>query len=464
MSLWRTKPDRETSALTVPESFPIIIGVEPGSRCNLHCTFCTLTQQRSSTAGNDAFISEPLWHKLAGEFERDVESVIFAGFGEPTLNRRFHEMLIELDARNIPTSFSTNAISLPSRLLATLPKLRCLTHINVSIDSPDPAIYRKMRGGNLHKVLANVRKLSCIKGSFVLSVSSIAMKSNIESLLAMPPLLRELGVKNYIVQSLFDQSEEGLGEALHGLQGARAHLHALERIVRESKINLHYELPGRISLETVAPTEAQTSYFVDLRKSEESRIASRRCMLPWQTTHIDSNGSVFPCCRAAAENSSSLGNLNNQTLSGIWHGRAYQNFRRALLGDGDCPAICATCTVAPVGWPPVRDFAASLLPTQSCLTDGRIEVVARNIGRLAWTESRTPVVGTAGPRDRFSRRATNQWLSAERPAKPQESHVPPGGLAHFRFELSDSADDTPEEFQLVLDGSHWLPGTRFAAS
>ena len=84
----------------------------------------------------------------------------------------------------------------------------------------------------------------------------------------------------------------------------------------------------------------------------------------------------------------------------------------------------------------------------------------RNTGTEAWA-SGTVQVGTATPWNRASEAEHATWLSRDRPCSFSEPLVPPGELGTFTFRTYIPARRAQEEFQLVANGTHWLPNTRF---
>ena len=70
------------------------------------------------------------------------------------------------------------------------------------------------------------------------------------------------------------------------------------------------------------------------------------CRRPWTVMYFTANGRALPCCIAPFSQHGyenyTLGDATRQSLSEIWHGAHYQDFRSALLSS--CPpAACANC-------------------------------------------------------------------------------------------------------------------------
>jgi radical SAM protein with 4Fe4S-binding SPASM domain len=401
------------------------------------------------------------WRGLLSDCVGKIENIIFGGFGEPTLHPHFHRLLLDLEENDICSSFSTNGILIRKSLLDILPKLRKLKHVNISIDSPDPDVYKVIRGGKLEKALENVREIAAQPSHFTVTVASIAMKTNIDTLKLFPPILAGLGVRHYIVQSLMDWSDEGIGEDLHTKTDGATAVENLRNASIEAGINLQFLTSKRVDDEVAESSGHLQSYFCNVQNNNAMEKRSRACMLPWESVHIDASGAVFPCCTASATNESKLGDINQSPLSDIWIGRPYQEFRNRLLlqDDRGCPEVCANCTIAEAGMPPVDDVAAEIVA--QIIGRETIEIDVRNIGRRDGSASLQPLIGTAGPRNRISQAYETSWLSQNRVAATMEPVMKPGDLGHYSFKIARGLRSRSETFQLVVDGLLWLPNTRF---
>jgi radical SAM protein with 4Fe4S-binding SPASM domain len=225
----------------------------------------------------------------------------------------------------------------------------------------------------------------------------------------------------------------------------------------------------RLQLTTPERTNAEEHHLETVlaqyySHSEGAAPQTRQCMIPWEVPYIDKDGRVFPCCIAGASSQSQvgrLGDLDHGTLSDIWAGDAYQDFRRALLDADTTPEVCQSCTIVPAGPHPLRAYSAELVgPIRIATGDGEVSVRFRNTGTGTWVPDRVQVA-TTSPRDRRSEVAHRSWLSATRPCSFVERIVAPAGTATFTFRVMLQPRRSREEFQLIAEGVTWLPNTRF---
>jgi len=388
-----------------------------------------------------------------------IGKVIVAGFGEPLMDPKCLSHIQDLDDLGVWTSISTNGILLSPRTSERLASLKHLFHINVSIDSPDPATYREMRGGEVGKALRGLSNLmSAIDDPERITVSSVLMKGNLASLAAFPPILSRLRVRKYVLQSQVDLNPEGQHEHLFELCDAELRVSHLRTACHRVGVQFDFTLPDRLNLELRDLPMAQRQYWDGGNPSERE---SRKCTIPWEIPFIDKDGLVYPCCYSSALHADIVGDLGKTSLVAIWRSEAFHEFRQRLV-DGDLPDSCRACSAVGAGEHPFHRYSAQILFEESQLRDHRqMRLVVQNQGTCIWDRN-TPVrIGTALPRDRQSAYYDPTWISSNRLVSFTEEKVPPGETATFRFRLKPSFTVPSESFQLVVEGIAWLPGTTF---
>jgi radical SAM protein with 4Fe4S-binding SPASM domain len=356
---------------------------------------------------------------------------------------------------------ATNGTALSPRICTELAQLSHLIHINVSIDSPDPVIYREIRGGDVQNAFRGVQSLlGCIDNPARVTVSSVMMRSTMASLVEFPRLLAGFGVRRYILQGMIDLnatfSEEGFMEK----ESLASHIDKIRQECQENGVELCFTLPQRLELEMHDAAAAGRLFY---RKAEEDEKAARQCYLPWEIPFIDKDGGVFPCCIAAAKGAPNLGTLSEDRLLSIWNGENYRCFREDIVDGRTTPSVCRDCKVAPLGEHLYGLYRARILAAESNLEGPPpFKLVVENCGRVTWTQDDMIKIGTFKPRDHYSACAHPTWLSKERVVSFMEAAVPPGGKATFLFQINPLAEGEREFFQLVVEEKCWLPYTHFS--
>lgn len=438
---------------------PCALQIEITSHCNLHCKMCPLTTESTSSSLKAGHISEVSWDDLV-PLAQEVGQVLIAGYGEPLTNPRCLPLLKQMDAHGVSMGMVTNGTALSPRICAELVQLSRLTHICVSIDSPDPEIYRQIRGGDVRNALRGVQNLlGCIDNPARVSVSSIMMRSTVASLVDFPRLLASYGVRRYILQGLVDLNATFPEEAFMEKESLARQVDTIRDDCRKLGIELCFTLPERLNLEMSDPEKVDSVFYRPGRGSER---AARQCYLPWEIPYIDKDGGVFPCCIAAAKGAANFGTLASEGLRSIWNGAKYRQFREDILDGRTTPPVCQECKVAPLGEHLFRLYGARIVPEECCLEGPPpFKLVVENNGTVTWKREDMIRIGTSNPRDHAAACAHSTWLGPGRVASFEEESVPPGGKATFVFEAAPLREGETEFFQLVVEGKCWLPYTRF---
>lgn len=441
-------------------SIPMFLQVEITSRCNLKCRMCPLTLGTTSSSAAAAQLADADWEQVK-RYSQAAGRVLLVGFGEPLTHPRFLQMLHELDELRIETSFSTNGIGAEA-VAGELARLKHLRHVNISIDSPDPAVYQDIRGGDVSRALQGMRAIAAAMPDRVdVTVNSVVMKSNVRSLLSFPAILAEAGVRYFALNGLHDYTEEIRREHIYSGRGLQTFLPARRLHVVMDELKSVCEQHGvqlllnhRTQLDFYKPDKAAIEYF----NVDPKAPLTRACTVPFDSMYVDSNGKVYPCCHAAGN--TPLGDLRQQSVDDVWSGAAFSKFRHDLLDAATTPGVCRTCTVAPLGEHPFRQYNASVLSTEA-LTDGRLQLKVRNTGAKTWDRSTPLRLGTSRPRDRSSIHYHPSWLSPNRAAEMAEDVVASGEVATLTCHATPAHASRPESFQLLVEGQFWLPDTQF---
>lgn len=436
---------------------PFAMQLELTSRCNLRCVMCPLTTGTSSTSGAPGAVSGDTWERIL-PVARRCQQVFVAGYGEPFTNPRCVDLLRDLDEHGVETTIATNGLVVTPAIASALASLRHLSRVNVSIDSPDPDVYRALRGSNLRRALQGLRNLLDALGPGHITVSSVLMTQNARSLLAFPALLAELGVRYYDVQGVMDYNEVAQASSLLGRADLAEVIDALRDECERHGVYLLVGSEDRLRLELRDPVAARQRYHD--RPGADAHV-TRQCMVPWEVPFVDKDGSVFACCYAASSNARVLGNVHERPLETIWVDEPFRQFRLDILDGTSTPEPCRSCTVATLGEHPLRTWSATIDPASVRVTRRRVTFRAVNTGTRPWT--RTDLV-RAGTRDGDSPIAHRSWLLPTRPGTFEEDVVLPGASATFSFAVEPVAHAVTQHFHLVVEDVLWIPGASVAVS
>lgn len=432
---------------------------------------CALTTGGTRTSAREGHMSRQTWERVL-ELAVSVGKLNLSGWGENFSNPSFLDMLRELDTLGVPYNFNTNGTAVTPEIATVLAGLDNLFQVNISIDSPDPRIYREIRGVDLTRVLDNLRLLSRELGSpNRVTVSSVVMEDNIESLADFPAVLEDAGVTGYFLQGMLDLSE-GLKKEQPGLDAATVErIRSIRDECRSRNITVDLLPYLQALMQGTAPYiwgKMPTDLARAVEESRDGLRDTRQCLSPWDHIFVNRDGEVMPCCicpmwkPGSPEESGVMGNINDGGFQEVWASEKFTSFRKRLL-EGPPPGMCANCPVTSSG-PHFYELYQGAIDFAACNVRGeRVHLFVENTGRAAWTTETRLDVGTALPRDRQSSLLDNSWINPERVATIEEARVEPSEKANIHFVVSpeEARGPRPEVFQLVADRICWIRDTQF---
>src|SRR5262245_24106958 len=130
---------------------------------------CPLTAGDTPSSRDPGNMDPVVWERVMS-FAGRVGRANVGGYGEPLSNQKCLTHLRELDVAGVRISLRTNATMVNEKIAAELAAMPNLVNINVSVDSPDAAIYRDIRGGELDHALRGLAFLARAMGPNRLTV------------------------------------------------------------------------------------------------------------------------------------------------------------------------------------------------------------------------------------------------------------------------------------------------------
>jgi len=146
--------------------FPSYLLIEPTSICNLRCVMCfqideTFTREKS----NMGLMSWDLFTSVIDQAASNgCQSITMASRGEPTLHKRFGDMLKYIHSKNLlDTKINTNATKLNDELIHDILQSE-VANVTFSVDATNAETYEKIRvRGKFDEVLHNIKKFNDIR-------------------------------------------------------------------------------------------------------------------------------------------------------------------------------------------------------------------------------------------------------------------------------------------------------------
>jgi MoaA/NifB/PqqE/SkfB family radical SAM enzyme len=285
--------------------------LEFNNYCNYQCSFCRSGQGAEKILRLKDF-------KDFDYYIQSADMIDITGYGEITIHSDFEEIIKRITEYKKPIFFSTNGSMLTPHIIHVLEK-SSLDVLNISINSLNPDIYRKLSGGHeIEPVLRNfvnvhrskLRNIRHLQSSFVINKLNFhEIKDFIDFGLAYDIHIRfndlTSTIKDYSPELILEDNEEN-----------RKYLK--EWIVYSQK------------------RHCRLNYFnFEHRNTKQNRTECkdilqgiiRGCEYIDKIIAINSDGSVKACCWTPDLN---IGNVKENTLEEIMNGPIYNDLRENI--------------------------------------------------------------------------------------------------------------------------------------
>jgi MoaA/NifB/PqqE/SkfB family radical SAM enzyme len=319
---------------------PVCLYLEVTNRCNLLCTTCPRTYEELEPAAD---MDWGLFTSIVDQVP-DLVRAVLHGVGEPMLVANLARMVSYLKDRSVHVLFNTNGTVLSERNGRALIEAG-LDELRVSLDASNRESFKAIRGRDYFgRIIRNVRafrELQAREGRTrpLVSLWLTGLRETVEQLPAFVKIAAEIGVKEVYLQRLvfFDGAAIGKARPDQALferltEREAAHLREAEDLARSLGV-------------TFGASGAASEPGLSLKGSGDGAPWSL-CRRPWSLMYFTANGRALPCCIAPFSqhgyDNYTLGDAGRQSLSEIWNGSAYRDFRAALLSDQP-PKCCANC-------------------------------------------------------------------------------------------------------------------------
>lgn len=277
-----------------PGTFPQRVTIEFTNHCNVSCVMCP----RRYMQGPKGFLDYSLFCTLADEISMHKGTALVPFFrGEALMHPEAVAMLRYARQKGIgPIQLATNATLLSREVAEALVEMK-IDFLSFSLDSIDPATYRRIRrGAELETVLENIEALCDVK----------RRKGN-----GRPQI--QVSVVN--------------------TRGTAAGITDFVAYWRE-----------RVDRVRVYEEHSQGGSFGALGKKGEGEGGQRRqpCLKPFGDLVVYWDGSVA-LCNHDWDRKNALGNVRTHSIEEIWRSEVYQKVRDAHLGCGTMEPLCRGC-------------------------------------------------------------------------------------------------------------------------
>jgi len=291
--------------------FPMILTVEPTNWCNFRCPQCYVGMGRMSRSRG--YLKLEILHRLLNELKHSLIYLLISAQGEPYLHPSLFELIRYAKRNRVYVAVNTNGHFLADPKIARETVYSGLDVLIVSVDGAREKTYQRYRvGGKLSRVLEGIRQvlqerkeMGCQTPQVYLQF--LVMRHNEKEIPEMRRLVQKLGADKLLLKTV----------QLEDMSQAEEFLPTNPAWRRYVSVEGQYRLKGRIT---------------------------NTCKRLWTSGMINWDGSLSPCCFDKDEHYV-LGHLiNEESFRDLWHGQAYQKFRRQILRNRRQISMCTNCT------------------------------------------------------------------------------------------------------------------------
>jgi len=311
---------------SVVNYLPIKLDIENVSRCNFRCTMCQVSDWHKGQRGSDMPLES---FKALLDEQYGLLEIKLQGMGEPLMQGdAYFAMLRYAREREIWVRTTTNASLLHlrdnyRRLIDADPN-----EVQISIDGADQATFESIRRGSVFsRVIANCRLVNAYCRQLNVERTKmwvVVQQANQHQLPAFVELAADAGFTSLAFSlDLTNWGQDKWGVALRDIVAE----HALTEDLCQRLIERGRELGVRVA-------------FWNVLDKYSSQHTNKLCPWPFERLYVSSDMRVVPCCIIANPAVADLGNAED--LVAVWHGEAYETFRRDHR-EGRIPEVCRGC-------------------------------------------------------------------------------------------------------------------------
>jgi MoaA/NifB/PqqE/SkfB family radical SAM enzyme len=329
--------------------------IEPTTRCNLACRTCI----RNTWAEPLGDMSEEVFGRIeAGlaDFPH-LQSVMFGGFGEPTVHPGLLKMIAAVRRRGLRAELTTNGTRLDQALVDGLFDTG-LDRLWVSIDGADETHFDGIRrGAGFRGVLDGLGRVHARNAgggrTIGVGLSFVLLRRNVADLTAMDDLARSVGADTILVSNVLPYSADMEREMLCALT-----------LSTDTFASASPKIEMRLPRIDVSPATRET--ILGLLRGFGSltlmgnpiHAETNHCrFIEERTTFIRWDGAVTPCMGLLHGSKTYLygyertlkphvlGDILTTPLAAVWNSPAYRSFREKVRDFDFSPChICGGCS------------------------------------------------------------------------------------------------------------------------
>lgn len=302
--------DAQNNWMIAQSTYPIYVEVSPHSACNHACSFCAMDymQKEKNKLDINAYMNAIKEMGRCG-----VKSVMFAGEGEPLLHKDISQMVKVTKDSGIDVAFTTNGVPMTQKFIQE--SLDKISWIKVSFNAGTPQTYAKVHKTNekdFYTVFSNIRYALAYRSAEGLDCS-IGMQ-----MVLLPE--NENEIEDFVLLAKSLECDYAV------IKPYSQHKYSITHEYENVKYQQHLELEEKLK-------KYNTDNFQVVFRANaiQEKEPYNKCMsVPNLWAYISSNGDISACSAYLGQDKFTLGNINTQTFTEIWHGEK----RKKLFEEG----------------------------------------------------------------------------------------------------------------------------------
>lgn len=282
--------------------YPIYMEISPSGNCNHRCGFCSVDfmgyQKRILESGM-------LKKRLEEMGQLGVKSIMYAGEGEPFLNKEMADIVMHTRKAGIDVAITTNGVLMNSEIIDRI--LGITEWIKVSCNAGTADNYariHKTKAVDFEKVLANLRYAARLKKQHnyrcALGVQILLLPENSDEIITLAKISRDIGVDYMVVKPY-----------------THHHLNRHQCKIEYAEYRDMAEQLKTLNTETFSVVYRQHTME---KWDQKDRPYSKCLALPFWS-YIDAGGNVWGCSAHLKEEKFLYGNIWEESFKDIWEGQ-----------------------------------------------------------------------------------------------------------------------------------------------
>ncbi len=298
-------PDRVSAFLKGENIYPIYVEVSPNRSCNHRCNYCGLDFMKYENKQ----LNYNIFIKILDEIKKlGIKSIMYAGEGEPLINKWTSHMIIHTKNIGIDVALTTNSVFLKNSLIDIV--LANSKWIKISLDAAKPETYSKIRNtktDDFNVVIENISNAVKHKHRYsydcTIGIQMVLLPENWGEVISLANMSKNIGVDYFVVKpySQHIMSKKNKYYKIYTDDDNEYFNHIKNKFDSMSDDNFN----------AILRINSINEYI-----SEEKEYKECLALSFW--SYISTDGSVWGCSCYLGDERFYYGNINYQTFEEIW--------------------------------------------------------------------------------------------------------------------------------------------------